>query len=232
MNRERVLQLVRTALQAMAEDGPTFPKPPDPLHESDRLADLGISSISVERFTREMMARIGIPINFQFMLANQAAAAAVSPSIDTYTRLSHLVDHVLGSLNYRIKSPQAIYVDDEEENLFVFRRWFSSKINLRTFDSPVKAMDYILASQDVVLVLTDEVMPIISGNQLRDRVHLKKPFLKFILITGNPGQDENLMYRTLRENRFFDFFSKPLNLELDGMRYLGVIKKVLEGDFF
>lgn len=232
MKRERVIELVRDVLLALASKGEPFTIPSGTLPESIKLVDLGITSGSADQFTREMLTRFGIPINFKFMLDNQAAAEAVIPSIETYTRLSHLVDHVVGSLSFRIKAPQVVYIDDEEENLFVFRRWFGGKINLRTFDTPIQAIDYILATPDVVLVLTDEVMPGLSGNQLRDQVHAKKPFLKFILITGNPEHDENLMYQSLRGDRFFDFFAKPLDFNRDGERYLGIIKKVLEGDFF
>jgi CheY-like chemotaxis protein len=232
MNRGRILDVVHDALRSIADQVPSFPKPPAVLREDIRLSDLGISPITGHRFSQEMLPRIGLPINFQFMLANQAAAAAVSPSINSYTTLGHLVDHIMGSLSYQIPSPEVVYVDDEEENLFVFKRKFGKKINLVTFDDPGKAKNYILSTPNVVLVLTDEAMPIISGNQLRDLVHQKKPSLKFVLITGNPGQDQDLLYKSLKGNRFFDFFLKPLDLEGKGDEYFRVIQQVLNGDFF
>lgn len=232
MKRERVFQIVHQALTAIAQDTAAFPRPPESLREEDRLEALGITPLSGSRFSQEMLIRMGLPLNFQFMLANQAAAASISPSINSYTTMRHLVDHVMGSVSHHIPSPQVVYVDDEEENLFIFTRKFGKRLNLATFDNPAKAKDYILSAPNVVLVLTDESMPGLTGNQLRDLVHQKKPFLKFILITGNPGQDQDLMYRSLRGNRFYEFFLKPLDLEGKGEEYLRTMEDVLTGDFF
>lgn len=232
MSRERLKEIIQEALASIAAEVSGFPVPPSVLREDMKLADLGITLLTAHRFSHEMLLRVGLPINFQFMLANQAAAAAVSPAINTYTTLRHLIDHVTSSLSYHVSSPEVVYVDDEEENLFIFKRKFGKKIGLVTFSDPVAAKNYILSAPNVVLVLTDEVMPILTGNQLRDQVHQKKPYLKFILITGNPGHDQDLMYRTLRGDRFFDFFLKPLDLEGKGEEYLQVISQVLNGNFF
>src|SRR5690606_37783 len=140
--------------------------------------------------------------------------------------------HIQASLHHGIPTPLVVYVDDEEENLFVFRRKFGKRINLRTYSDPREALAFVLENPDVVLVLTDEVMPGMTGNQLCDEIHKSKPFLKLILITGNPGGDENLLHRSLRFGRFYDFINKPLDFEKRGEDYFEVMNKVLSGDFF
>ena len=77
------------------------------------------------------------------------------------------------------------------------------------------------------LVITDEVMPGMSGNELCDAVHETKPLMKFILITGNPNSDGDLMYRALRRNRFFEFFNKPVDFESKGEEYLTLINRII-----
>jgi DNA-binding NtrC family response regulator len=120
-----------------------------------------------------------------------------------------------------------VYVDDEEENLFIFKRKFGKKLNLNTFSDPIKALEFIQNSEDVRLVITDEVMPKMSGNELCDRVHLTKPLLRFVLITGNPNSDGDLMYRALRKNRFYEFINKPVDFDTKGDEYLGMIQGLL-----
>jgi hypothetical protein len=59
-------------------------------------------------------------------------------------------------------------------------------------------------------------------------VHETKPLMKFILITGNPNGDGDLMYRALRRNRFFEFFNKPVDFSARGEEYLALIHGVLD----
>jgi DNA-binding NtrC family response regulator len=77
------------------------------------------------------------------------------------------------------------------------------------------------------LVLTDEVMPRMSGNQLCDRVHAMKPGVKFILLTGNPNNQDDLLYQTMRKNRFYEFLRKPLDLENRYDELLNLFESVL-----
>jgi hypothetical protein len=51
--------------------------------------------------------------------------------------------------------------------------------------------------------------------------------MKFILITGNPNSDGDLMYRALRRNRFFEFFNKPVDFEAKSEEYLGLINRII-----
>jgi CheY-like chemotaxis protein len=128
------------------------------------------------------------------------------------------------------KGNVVVYVDDEEENLFILKRKLGKRLNLVTFTSSPEALEYIKKSENVGLVITDEVMPNLSGNQLCDEVHKTKPLMKFILITGNPNNDDDLMYRALRKNRFYEFFNKPMDFDNRGEEYFEVIQKVMTSE--
>jgi response regulator RpfG family c-di-GMP phosphodiesterase len=144
-----------------------------------------------------------------------------------YLTMGKLLSLLTTSSMSKILNPQVVYVDDEEENLFIFKRKFGNKVNLKTFTDPLAALEYIKAEDSVSLVITDEVMPIMGGNALCDEVHKAKPMLKFILLTGNPNNDDDLLYRTLRQSRFYEFISKPVDLEGKGAEYLKMFQEIL-----
>jgi len=151
----------------------------------------------------------------------------LTPSDVNTMTIGDLLREIQASLSPRKANPQLVYVDDEEENLFIFKRKFGNKLNLKTFSDPVAALAYIKAEDSVSLVITDEVMPIMGGNALCDEVHKAKPMLKFILLTGNPNNDDDLLYRTLRQSRFYEFISKPVDLEGKGAEYLKMFQEIL-----
>jgi DNA-binding NtrC family response regulator len=125
------------------------------------------------------------------------------------------------------RTPVVVYVDDEEENIFVFKRKYGKRLNLQTFTDPLQALAFIHSDPNVTLVITDEVMPKLSGNGLCDEVHKVKPAVKFILITGNPNSDEDLMYNSLRRNRFYEFINKPVDFEGKGEEYFNMIQSLM-----
>jgi CheY-like chemotaxis protein len=206
---------------------------PEQISENSTLEALHVTDANIGDLARELRNRLGgIALNVELMYRMQKAFGGTSSGQNQYSTIGDMVRHIQSSLHHGIPNPVVVYVDDEEENLFVFRRKYAKRINLRTFSNPEEALAFIKDSPDVVLVLTDESMPHMSGNQLCDQVHLTKPFLKFVLITGNPGGDENLMHRSLRHGRFYDFINKPLDFDKKGEEYFESMSKVLSGDFF
>ena len=128
------------------------------------------------------------------------------------------------------ESPIVVYVDDEEENIFIFKRYFGKSFKLKTFTDPEEAFGFIRSESTVRLVITDEVMPGLTGNALCNAIRRFKPYLKFILLTGNPSGDDNLMYKSLKQGRFHDFINKPLNLEAQGAEYTKMIRNLIEAE--
>lgn len=231
MQKQRILSILREAFARLARDNPSFSPLPSTLEESTTLEALHVSEANVGDLSRELRSRLGgIALNVELMFRMQKAVQGTVSDMGSYRTLGDIARHIQGAVHHGVTNPVVVYVDDEEENLFVFRRRFGKRLNLRTFSDPHEALAFIEENPDVVLVLTDEVMPGMTGNELCDRSHEIKPNLKFILITGNPGGDQNLMHRSLRHSRFYDFINKPLDFEAKGEEYLASVTRILAGD--
>ncbi len=224
MNSMQAYEILKEIVQSMAlrgeHVGPLSPEPnPDlPLESS------GIDLIAFSDITEDLKQRFqGKDFHLDQYLV---------PDEFHYLTMGKLLSQLASALRTTVQNPQVVYVDDEEENLFIFKRKFGNKLNLKTFVDPLAALEYIKAEDSVTLVITDEVMPKMGGNALCDAVHKAKPMLKFILITGNPNSDGELLHHTLRQNRFYEFINKPLDLAGKGEEYFALINKVLTGDFF
>jgi len=218
MNTERAYAIIRditATLEARGEKTNTLPEAPQP---EATLYELGVDLTAFSELVEELALRFnGKDFHLQGYLI---------PEEYYYLTVAKLVTAVASAFKTTSKEPEVVYVDDEEENLFVFKRKFGKKLKIKTFTDPKAALQYIQRSEDVKLVITDEVMPGMSGNALCDAVHETKPLMKFILITGNPNGDGDLMYRALRRNRFFEFFNKPVDFEAKGDEYLALINRI------
>ena len=122
---------------------------------------------------------------------------------------------------------EVVYVDDEEQNTFVFNRQFGDKYNLKLFHKPLEAHDYIKNNEKVAVVITDQSMPNMSGLELANNVWVTCPYIQFIMITGNPENDDQLMYKSLKGRKFYDFISKPLNFEKNFNEYDNIIRNCI-----
>jgi CheY-like chemotaxis protein len=233
VQQDRVLAILREVFSRLSRENPSFPSANARFDENTALESLNVTDANIGDLAKELRNRLGgIALNVELMYRMQKAFGGTASGHNGYATIGDMVRHIQSSLHHGIQNPLVVYVDDEEENLFVFRRRYAKRLNLRTYSNPEEALAFIKENPDVVLVLTDESMPGMSGNQLCDQVHLTKPFLKFILITGNPAGDENLMHRSLRHGRFYDFISKPLDFDRKGEEYFESMNKVLSGDFF
>ncbi len=233
MQNNRILAILIDVLNRLARENPSFHTLPENLEASTTLDESHISDTNIGELAQALRQRFGgIALNVELMYRLQKTFAGTSMDMGYYKTLGDIARHIQTSLQHGVKNPVVVYVDDEEENLFIFRRQFGKRCNLRTFTDPREALAFISETPDVVLVLTDESMPALSGNALCDAVHESKPFLKFVLITGNPGGDQNLVHKSLRQGRFYDFINKPLDFAGKGEEYFTIINKVLTGEFF
>jgi CheY-like chemotaxis protein len=231
VQNQRIMTILRDVFTRLANENPSFAPLPSVLDDNTRLDALHVTEANIAELARELRARLGgIALNVELMYRMQRAVQGTGSDMDSYKTLGDMARHIQGALHHGISNPVVVYVDDEEENLFVFRRRFGKKLNLRTFSNPVEALNYIEENPEVVLVLTDEAMPEMTGNELCDRAREQRPSLKFILITGNPAGDQNLMHRSLRHGRFYDFINKPLDFESKEQEYLDTVNRILSGD--
>jgi CheY-like chemotaxis protein len=223
MNSQQAYAILREIVAALAARGEKTKLLPEAPQLEKTLYEQGVDLTAFSELIEELTQRFhGKDFHLNGYLI---------PEEYYYLTTAKLVAAVSSAFKAGKKNPLVVYVDDEEENLFIFNRKFGKKLNLKTFDDPRAALDFIRGSEDVALVITDEVMPGMTGNELCDAVHATKPLMKFILITGNPNGDGDLMYRALRKNRFYEFINKPVDFDGKGEEYLNLIQGILEFDW-
>lgn len=218
METKAIYEIIREIVAGLASKDRSYSALPSEPDKDVPLNDLGLDITTLPEVIVELESRLGgRDLKLQDIL---------NPSDVNTMTMGDLLHEIQSSLSSK-KNPVVVYVDDEEENLFIFTRKYGKRLNLKTFTDSRDALAFIKSSDDVALVITDEVMPILGGNQLCDEVHRAKPMMKFILITGNPNNDGDLMYKSLRANRFFDFISKPMDLAQKGEEYFALFQRAL-----
>jgi len=222
LNSKEVYEVIKSAVLHLNKVDNQAIKLEKEINPDKTLDQYGFDIISFGELVRELEDRFdGRDLNLESFLI---------PENFFDLTIGQLCEHIQSRVERKIKNPIVVYVDDEEENLFIFKRKFGKDFNLKMFSDPKNALDYIASEPDVSLVITDEVMPGICGNQLCDEVRKIKPYIKFILITGNPEGDQNLMYKTLRGNRFYDFIQKPVDFDGKRDEYIKLIGSLLCGE--
>jgi CheY-like chemotaxis protein len=219
METAPLYELAREIIAGLATKDRSYSPLPEALDEDALLTDLGLDITTLPEVAVEMEKRLG----GRHLGLNDI----MNPEDLNAMTLGDFLRHIRSALSTGKKNPLVVYVDDEEENIFVFQRKFGKRLNIKSFTDSLEALAFIKANDDVALVITDEVMPNLGGNALCDEVHKAKPAMKFILITGNPNADGDLMYRTLRSNRFYDFINKPVDFAGKGEDYLRMIQEII-----
>ncbi len=219
MDKAEIYTVIRESLANIQGQEEGHRPTPLELPENAPLANYGIDEVGLSELVEDLERRFGKgKLNIRGFF---------NPHEFFSLTFGRLVEQIESDLSLKIKDPVVVYVDDEEENLFVFKRRLGRQLNLKLFTRPKEALEYIRSSGQVGLVITDEVMPGLSGNDLCNEVKKIHPSMKFILITGNPENDTDLLHKTLRGNRFYEFINKPLDLENKGEEYLRLIKAAM-----
>jgi CheY-like chemotaxis protein len=224
MGNKEIYEILKDIVAGLRKEDESFQPLPGEFNPNLTLDEAGLDLATLPEVLSEIKARFnGKDLDLESFL--------VAEVLNTST-VGQLVEKILLGFSPKMaREAIVVYVDDEEENLFVFKRKYGKVLNLKTFTEPISALEFIRQNENVRLVITDEVMPKMSGNELCDAVHETKPLMKFILITGNPNNDGDLMYRALRRNRFYEFINKPLDLEGKGQEYLVTIQGLLDFDW-
>jgi len=79
-----------------------------------------------------------------------------------------------------------VLVDDDEKIAELSGQSLISKgYPVKIFTDPIEAMEYILTHAEVEIVITDNIMPGINGQELIEKCIEEKPDISFILATGD-----------------------------------------------
>lgn len=116
-----------------------------------------------------------------------------------------------------------LLVEDEVSLLNVYRK-FLEKLGYRVLSAPTPAMALVMAREHesrIDLLLTDVVMPQMTGKELWERLRLERPGLKCLFMSGYTA-NAIVHHGVLEEGLFF--IAKPFSMEA----LHGKIRQVLE----
>jgi response regulator RpfG family c-di-GMP phosphodiesterase len=99
-----------------------------------------------------------------------------------------------------------LYVDDEAQNLAAFKANFRKIFNVVLANNATEALQ-IIDSQKVDVVITDHMMPDISGVDLLEMLKSSHPYIGRILITG--CSDISIVIEAINRCDVFRFLTKP-----------------------
>ncbi len=99
-----------------------------------------------------------------------------------------------------------LYVDDEAQNLTAFKANFRKLFNIYLASSAAEALD-IIETNKIDVVITDHMMPDVSGVDLLEKLKDEKPYIGRILITG--CNDINIVIEAINRCEVYRFLSKP-----------------------
>lgn len=105
-----------------------------------------------------------------------------------------------------------LFVDDEEMNLFILKRLFSSDFNVITASSAAEAIEVIKEqTEEIDAVVTDLKMPEVSGLQMISEVEDLLGDKPRFLLTGYNYHAE--IDEAIANNKITGVFKKPFDFE-------------------
>lgn len=103
-----------------------------------------------------------------------------------------------------------LYVDDEEDNLLVFKSSFRKYYDITTAQSASEALQ-ILENQTVELVVSDQRMPGMTGVELFEHIRKRYPEIIRVILTGY--SDLQAVIDAINKGKVYYFATKPWSPE-------------------
>ena len=103
-----------------------------------------------------------------------------------------------------------LYVDDEPQNLYLFKSFFGRDYNIITAASGSEALA-ALAEQEIKVLLADQRMPGLNGIELLETVAREYPETVRVLVTGYA--DIDVVIDAINRGAVYRYLSKPWNIE-------------------
>ncbi|MFY0673183.1 MAG: response regulator [Bacteroidia bacterium] len=105
-----------------------------------------------------------------------------------------------------IENLNVLYIDDEPENLLVFRSGFKREFNVFVAESVAEAWN-ILSQEHIQVVVSDQRMPIYTGTEFFSELKAKKPQIIRILLTGYADFDD--VIEAINNGKIYHYINKP-----------------------
>ncbi|WP_421879204.1 response regulator [Marinoscillum sp.] len=103
-----------------------------------------------------------------------------------------------------------LYVDDEKDNLFVFKANFNRKFEVITTLSPLDALEQLeLHHDEIIVVISDMRMPVMNGVEFIKKAKAKYNNICYYILTGYGHNEE--IEAALESRIIEDYFTKPFD---------------------
>ena len=103
-----------------------------------------------------------------------------------------------------------LYVDDEENNLLLFKANFRKKYNVLLAQSGSEGLEQLSAHQgEIIVVISDMRMPKMSGIEFIRQAKDKYPEIAYFILTGFEFNHE--IDKALKDATIQKFFTKPFD---------------------
>ncbi len=112
--------------------------------------------------------------------------------------------------NHNEEEPIVLYVDDLEANLILFQEMFKNDYNILTADSGKKGLE-ILEKENVAVLISDQSMPEMTGNELLEIVAKKFPDIMCFILTAFTDYDS--LVESVNKGKIYGYFKKPFEYE-------------------
>lgn len=106
--------------------------------------------------------------------------------------------------------PAVLYVDDIKANLMLFEASFGDVYEVLLAESGKEALD-MLNSKDIHVLISDQNMPGMTGNELLEKVTIEHPDVMRFMITAYTEYDT--VVEAINKGHLYGFFNKPYNID-------------------
>lgn len=103
-----------------------------------------------------------------------------------------------------------LYVDDEENNCFLFEKLFESRYNVITALSGPDALKKMENNNSIDIVISDMRMPGMSGIEFIRIARESRANINYFILTGFEFNDD--IERAINENIINGYFTKPIQI--------------------
>jgi len=112
------------------------------------------------------------------------------------------------------RKPKVFYLDDDEINLAILKANLEEYYDILGFSDPNKSIEY-LKENEVDVILTDQVMPMMDGIEFLQAIEDVQPKVARILLTGVVNQE--IMLQAINKVNIYRFHEKSDNY--DGLKF-------------
>lgn len=123
-------------------------------------------------------------------------------------------------------TPNVLVVDDDEHNLKNFVATFRRNAKVHTASNAEEAME-VLAKENIHVLISDQRMPGINGDELLIKVRDKYPLVRRVIVTAY--SDIEALISAVNEGGVMGYIAKPWKVEevwaMIHLAYLGYLKE-------